>query len=43
MLEGHSHGPEVDLGKLWEEVYKEQLVSELPIGAIRLRRRLFKV
>ena len=42
-LEGRSGGLEVGLGKLQEEMYKEQLVSMLPIGAIRLQRHFFKV
>jgi len=43
MLGGHSGGLEVSLGKLWEEAYKEQLVSKLLIGAICLQRHFFKV
>jgi len=43
MLGGHSHGLKVDLGKLQEKAYKEQSVSELPIGAVHLQRCPFKV
>ena len=34
MLGGHSCGLEVNLGKLWEEAYKEQLVSKLLIRVV---------
>jgi len=41
-LGGHSHSSEVGLSELQEEVHKEESVSRLPIGGIRLRRRFFK-
>jgi len=43
MLEGCSHGLEIDLGKLWEDACKEQLVSKLPIEAVHLQKCFFKV
>jgi len=43
ILGGHSHGSEVDLGKLQEDTCKEQSVSELPIRAIHLQRHFFKL
>jgi len=42
MLGGHSHGSEVGLSELWEEVRKEKSVSRLLIGGIWLWRRFFK-
>jgi len=34
MLEGRSCGSEVGLSELWEDVYKEQSVYELPIRVV---------
>jgi len=42
-LGGRSCGLEVDLSKFWEDACKEQLVSEPPVRAIRLRRHFFEL
>jgi len=42
-LGGRSCGSEVDLSKFWEDACKEQLVSEPPVRATRLRRRFFEL
>jgi len=42
-LGGYSHGLEVDLGRLWEEAYKEQPVSELPTRVVCLWGRFLKL
>ena len=43
MLGGCSSSSEVSLGKLWEEAYKEQLVSELPTRVVRLWKYFLKL
>ena len=42
-LRDRSYGSEVDLGKLWEDAYKEQSVSKLPIRVVHLQRCFFKL
>jgi len=42
-LGGRSCGLEVGLSKLWEDMCKKQLVSKLPIRAVHLWRRVFKL
>ena len=42
MLGGHSHRSEVGLSELRKEARKEELVSKLPIGGIRLQRSFFR-
>ena len=42
-LGGRSYGLEVNLSKFWEDVCKEQLVSEPSVRAIRLWRRFFEL
>jgi len=41
-LRGRSHRLEVSLSELRKEAHKEELVSRLPIGGIRLRRGFFR-
>ena len=41
-LGGRSHRSEIGLNELRKEVRKEELVSRLPIGGIRLRRGFFR-
>jgi len=36
-------GLEVDLGRLWEEMYKEQSVSKLPTQVVHLWRLLLRL
>ena len=43
ILGGHSCGSEVSLSELQENMYKEQLVSKLPIRVVCLWRRFFKL
>ena len=43
MLGGCSCGSEVGLSELQENMYKEQLVSKLPIRVVCLWRRFFKL
>jgi len=43
MLGGCSCDLEVSLSELWENAYKEQLVSRLPIGAVHWWRCVFKL
>jgi len=43
MLGGCSHSLKVDLDKLWEDMYKEQSVSKLPIWVVCLQRHFFKL
>jgi len=43
MLGGHSHGSEVGLNKLQENMCKEQSVSRLSIGAVHWQRCIFKL
>ena len=42
-LGGYSCGSEVDLSKFWEDMCKEQSVSEPPVRATRLQRRFFEL
>jgi len=41
-LGGRSHGSEVGLSELQEEVRKEESISRLPIRGTQLRRHFFK-
>jgi len=41
-LRGRSHRSEVGLSELWKEARKEEPVSRLPIGGIRLQRGFFR-
>jgi len=43
MLGGHSHSSEVGRNELRKEARKKESVSRLPVGAIHLRRGLFKL
>ena len=43
MLGGHSHGSEVGLSKLQENMCKEQSVFRLSIGAVHWQRCIFKL
>jgi len=42
-LGGRSHSSEVSLSELREEARKEESVSRLLVGAVRLQRRFFKL